>query len=112
MADKKLEEKLLSTDKVEKAIKEAIQDEIAEAKKPRKELVITDIKEAPKNKVFDIHSAFTVFNRLNKTESILNGIQVDSLFGLNTAKRKQLEAGEISEVTINDYHIEFLEYRK
>lgn len=107
-----IEEKLLNSEKVEKAIGEVIKEEIAEARKPKQEIVITDIKEVPKGKIFSHNTAFNVFNRVNKTENSMNGIQTDSLLGLNKQKRKQLEAGEISEVTIGDYHIEFVEYRK
>ena len=109
---KKLEEKLLNSTSVEKAIKEVIADEIAEAKKPKVITEITEITEVPKGQVLGIHSAFTVFNRVNKTESALNGIQVDSLLGLNQARRKQLENAQVSELTIGDYHITFTEYRK
>jgi len=124
--DKKLEEKLLTPqEEIDKQIDELMSKktelEINQAKKENKPLRITDLSrlKVVENKdgygnmlvdaeCFSIDAVYAVFNFKTKTQTQLNGMQIDSLFGLNYETRKNFAKGEFGKsYTIGNYRFTF-----
>lgn len=83
-----IEEKLLfegGVDGYEEILNEKIKAEISEAQRKREELLaenkkfITDIKKVSPEKKFDINTIYKVFNRKQKTETYVSGMQAEYL---------------------------------
>ncbi len=106
--DKEIEELLLNDENYEKLLKKRTEMEfkqVLENHEP-KDVVITDIRKVPKDKLFSAKATYSVINKSNKTESFINGIQAESyLVSLND--REKLLEGIIDSFVYEDYFIKF-----
>jgi hypothetical protein len=64
---------------IEEEIDERLEREIQAARQPKQEIIITDIKKVSAEKKFDKLSIYRVFNRKQKTETFVNGIQAEDM---------------------------------
>lgn len=64
---------------IEEEIDERLEREIQAARQPKQEIIITDIKRVSPEKKFDKLSIYRVFNRKQKTETFVNGIQAEDM---------------------------------
>jgi len=106
-----LERRLLSDASLDELIKMKMEEELnAEFNKlkeqPKKE-VITDISKVPKKLIFSKQAVYRLFNRINKTETYINGVQAEAMIGLQSAIRNKLQAGEISTFSTEDAYVKF-----
>lgn len=118
-AEKKLsiEEKLLKAGidlgdiPVEEVIKATAKKEQERAKQKVVKKVIKDFDEVPENQILGRNTVYSCYNRLNKTTSLINGMQFDGIIGLDKNVRNALKAKAYSSCTLKDYLIEFVEYQ-
>lgn len=106
-----IEEKLLNNKNVEKSIKEALQDEMDEARKEDEEVTITDFKKVPPNKIFSNYTVFSCFNRKQKTFCELTGAQVRTLVGSTSIYTKQILNKIDDGFQTDEYVVKFVEYK-
>jgi hypothetical protein len=96
---------------IEKKIESEIQGEIEEAKKEKQTITIKEFDKVPKDKIFSLNTSYKVFNRKTKKESFINGVQAESLLGLNQSARNDLENKYTDNFTSNEYYVRFHIYR-
>lgn len=106
-----LEQRLLNHASLDELIKLKMEEELkAEFKKikekPKKE-VITDISKVPTELIFSKQSVFKIFNRINKTETYINGLQAEAMFGLQTATRAKVKAGQMDAFSTDSAYVKF-----
>lgn len=106
-----LEQRLLSSASLDELIKMKMEEELNEEinkikEQPNKEL-ITDISKVPKNLIFSKKAVYRLFNRINKTETYINGVQAESMIGLQSSIRSKMLAGEISTFSTEDAYVKF-----
>ena len=105
-------EELLLKDTIVESVEATIEEEIVEAKKPKIQGIITNIKEVPhKSILWGRKTVFYVFNRDEGTEQEVLGSQARSLLGSNLSAIKAMERGEKTQVMTDKYVIKFLEYK-
>ena len=106
-----IEEMLLSNTSLDELIKKKIErefvTELEQAKRPKEKKHITDITKAPKNLIYSRQSVFKVFNRINKSETYINGVQAEALTGTQNSIHDKLQNGEISTFVTKDAYIKF-----
>lgn len=66
-----------------------------------------DIKDVPKGKLFSKDTIFKKFNKNNSTISYINGIQAESMLGLDDITREKLVNGEIDTFSTENAFIKF-----
>lgn len=67
-----------------------------------------NISEVPKNLLFSKSSVFKVFNKINGTESLVNGVQAEAMLGMQETVRDALLAGKINAFISGDSYVEFM----
>jgi hypothetical protein len=94
--EQRLLSKLSLAELIKMKMKEEIQKEFANAKKPDKvkTKVITDLKEVPKELIFSNKTVYKTFNKQTKHETFINGIQAEGLIGLRNQLREEVLSGE------------------
>ncbi len=110
LENKNTEELLLSNKSLDELIRVKIQQEInllEQNKISTEKTIIYDIKKVPKNLIFSKISYFKVFNKQNKTESFINGIQADGLLGLQDSIRQKILEGECDVFANDDIFVRF-----
>ena len=106
-----MEQRLLSQASLDDLIKMKMEEELkAEFKKskekPQRE-IITDISKVPTNLIFSKHAVYKMFNRINKTETFLNGLQAEAILGLQTAIREKIKSGQMDAFSTEDAYVKF-----
>lgn len=114
MKENKDIEKILLNDKAyEKMLKTKIEKEfmreIEGAKNQDK--IITDIKNAPKDKLFSRFATFEVMNKASKTKSYINGVQAEGYLGIQSVDRSKLINGETDSFVSGNNFIKFIKIR-
>lgn len=94
-------------DLIKLKIEKEFQKEFESAKKTKTTKIISDIKDAPQNKIFSKQAVYRLFNRKSKSETLINGIQAEAMLGLQDNIRIKLQNGEISSFTTDDAYIKF-----
>lgn len=89
--------------KIEKEFKTALNN----ANKKHKRKTITDISKVPQNLIFSKYSVFRVFNRKNKSETFVNGVQAEAMLGIQNSIREKMLKGEIGAFTTDDAYVKF-----
>lgn len=112
--DKNIEQILLNDEEYEKISTKKIESdfvrEIDKSKNKTSE-IITDIKFAPKNKLFSKDAIYLILNKNSRTKSYVNGIQAEGFLGNQTSTREKFLTGEIDSFTKDDYFVKFLKVR-
>ena len=89
--------------KIEKEFKTALNN----ANKKHKRKTITDISKVPQNLIFSKYSVFRVFNRKNKSETFVNGVQAEAMLGIQNSIREKMLRGELGSFTTDDAYVKF-----
>jgi superfamily II RNA helicase len=111
MENKDTEEMLFSNASLEDLIKMKIENELNEEltklnTKPSYK-VYTDIKDVPRELIFSAKATYKLFNRRNKTETFINGLQAEALIGTEHAIRAKVSTGELSAFATDDAYVKF-----
>lgn len=106
-----IEQRLLSHASLDELIKMKMEEELqAEFKKaeqkPKAEL-ITDISKVPEYLIFSKQAVYKMFNRTNKSETYLNGVQAEALFGLQTSIREKIKLGQMDAFSTENAYVKF-----
>lgn len=105
------EQRLLKSASLDELIKrkmeEELKTEIEKAKIIPKKETITDISKAPQNLIFSKNAVFKLFNRNTKTETYINGIQAESLLGMQNSTREKIKSGKIDAFSTEYAYIKF-----
>ena len=112
--DENIEEMLLSNASLDDLIRMKIETEFQDEMKRAKELkvkkekkVYTKIAEVPEGYIFSKYAVFKYYNRHNKQETFINGIQADALLGLQNNLRAKILKGELSTFSTDDAYVKF-----
>lgn len=108
-----LEQRLLNhaslDDLIKMKMEEELMAEFAKAKaneKPRTK-IITDISQVPKHLIFSKKAVYKIFNRINKTETYLNGLQAEAMLGVQLAIREKILSGQMDAFATDTAYIKF-----
>ena len=85
--------------------------EIEEQKNKKDNEIIEDFKLLPKEYIFSIKSVYKLFNRINKTQSFINGLQFESYVASNSTLKKKLLDKKIDCFANEQYYISFYNAR-
>ncbi len=109
--DEDIEQMLLYNASLDDLIKARIEKEFKEAEEKSKRktetVTLTDISKVPKDLIFSKKSVFKVFNRNTKIETYINGIQAESMLGVQTTVREKMKNGETSSFATDDAYVKF-----
>ena len=112
--DEDIEEMLLGSasldDLIRMKIESEFQDEMKKAQAKilnRERKIYTKISEVPKDYIFSKDAVFKYYNRHNKLETYINGIQADALLGLQNNTRVKILNGELSTFSTDDAYVKF-----
>lgn len=105
------EQRLLSHASLDELIKMKMEEELkAEFKKskekPQKQ-IITDISKVPSELIFSKQAVYKIFNRINKTETYLNGLQAEAMLGIQTTIREKIKAGQMDAFSTDTAYVKF-----
>lgn len=105
------EQRLLSHASLDELIKMKMEQELqAELdkinEKPQKQIV-TDIAKVPKELIFSKQAVFKIFNRINKTETYLNGLQAEAMLGVQNAVREKIRSGQLDVFSTDTAYVKF-----
>lgn len=106
-----IEQILLTNASLDDLIKMKIENEFKSElenanKKPQKK-TITDISKVPREMIFSKLAVYKLFNRKNKSETFINGIQAEALLGIQNSIREKIYKGELSSFTTDDAYVKF-----
>lgn len=109
--NKDIEEKLLNQSSLDDLIKRKMEEEMAEelanaSKKPEKK-VIKDISKVPTELIFSSRAVYKIFNRVNKTETYLNGMQAEAMIGLQNSVREKFKSGQMDAFSTENAYVKF-----
>jgi len=108
---KDMEQVLLNNASLDELIKMKIEEEFKSNSKQQKQKankqIITNLNEAPKDLIFSKNSVFRVYNRINKTESLINGIQADAMIGIQSGIREKFLDGSLTAFSTDDAFVKF-----
>lgn len=108
---KDMEQVLLSNASLDELIKMKIEEEFNANQKQQKQKsvkkYILDLKQVPKEQIFSKNAVFRVYNRLNKTESLINGIQADAMIGIQSGIREKFLEKVLTAFSTDDAYVKF-----
>ncbi len=111
MKNKDTEEMLLNNASLEELIRIKIENELDEEFRRSKEKPVkktyTDIAQVPTELIFSANSTYRLFNRRNKTETFINGIQAEALIGLQHEVRQKISSGQLNAFVTDDAYVKF-----
>lgn len=111
--NKDIEKILLNDQTYEKMLKARIEKEfkreIMKAKNTGK--YITDIKKAPKDKLFTKFAVYEVINKASKTKSYINGVQAEGYLGAQNTDRAKLINGEADSFVCGNNFVKFVKIK-
>lgn len=105
------EKRLLNQKSLDDLIKikmeEELKMEMDKAKLKPKKQIVTDISKVPLNLIFSRHAVYKFFNRVNKTETYINGMQAEAMLGLQNAVRTKVKNGEMDAFSTETAYVKF-----
>lgn len=110
---KDIEKILLNDAKYEALVKLKIEKEFIKeiSKNQPKNKEITDIKKAPKNRLFTKYATYLVMNKNSKTKSYINGVQAEGFLGTQNSAREKLLKGETDSFVNGNNFIKFVKVK-
>jgi len=106
-----IENALLSGRSIDELIKIKMKEEMTAAfekiSRAKEKIRIFNIKECDKNSIFSKNAIYKKFNKNNNTTSYINGIQAESLLGLDDETRRKLKNGEIDVFSTENSFVKF-----
>ncbi len=109
MKDDKTEDMLLNNTTLDELIKMKIEDEFKSRPVKQKSApkIVTEIQQVPKKLIFSKKSTFRVYNRTNKSETFINGIQADAMLGMQNSIREKILNGTLSVFSTDETYVKF-----
>lgn len=111
--NKDIEKILLNDQAYEKMLKARIEKEfkreLMKAKNTGK--FITDIKKAPKDKLFTKLATYEVINKSSRTKSYINGVQAEGYLGVQNTDRAKLLKGETDSFVCGNNFVKFVKLK-
>lgn len=105
------EQRLLNQTSLDDLIKmkmeEELKAEFAKANEIPKKQIITDISKVPMGLIFSKQSVYRIFNRISKTETYINGLQAESMLGLQNSIREKVRTGQMDAFSTGDAYVKF-----
>ncbi len=105
------EERLLKNKSLDELIKlkmeEELKIEIEKSKQKPTKRIITEVKKVPQNMIFSRQSVFKVFNKKNRTETYINGVQAEALLGVQTSAKDKIKNGETDTFATENLYVKF-----
>lgn len=109
--DNEIEQRLLNHASLDELIKlkmeEELKAEFEKSKQISQKQIITDISKVPLDLLFSKQAVYKMFNRANKTETYLNGLQAEAMLGLQTAMREKIKLGQIDAFSTENAYVKF-----
>lgn len=106
-----MEQRLLNHASLDELIKMKMEEELkAEFKKSKEKpqrQIITDISKVATELIFSKQAVYKVFNRINKTETYLNGLQAEALLGVQNAIREKIKLGQMDAFSTDTAYVKF-----
>lgn len=106
-----LEQRLLSHASLDELIKmkmeEELNNELKKAKEKPQRQIITDISKVPTDLIFSKKSVYRIFNRTNKIETFINGLQAEALLGVQNAMREKIKTGQMDAFSTDTAYVKF-----
>lgn len=106
-----VEQRLLSHASLDELIKmkmeEELNAEIQKSKEKPKLQIVTDISKVPTDLIFSKVAVYKVFNRINKTESYVNGLQAEAMLGLQISVREKIKTGQMDAFSTESAYVKF-----
>jgi len=106
-----LEQRLLSHASLDELIKMKMEEELKaefdKAKEMPKSVIITDISKVPTKLIFSKQAVYKIFNRLNKTETYINGMQAEAMLGLQNSIREKIKSGQMDAFSTDSAYVKF-----
>lgn len=106
-----IEQRLLNHASLDELIKikmeEEMKAEFKKAKEKPKIEIITDITKVPVELIFSKKSVYKVFNRINKTETCINGLQAEAMLGLQNSIREKIKSGQMDAFSTDSLYVKF-----
>lgn len=105
------EQRLLKNSSLDDLIKmkmeEELKAEIEKSKNKPQKQVITDISKVPENLIFSKTAIYKIFNKVNKTETYINGIQAEAMLGLQNTMREKIKKGQTDTFATDTAYVKF-----
>lgn len=106
-----IEDLLIGEKSIDELIKNKMEQEIKieqeQKNKKNKEKIVSDIKDVPRSLIFSKDAIYLVFNRKNKTQSFINGIQAESLIGMQKSIYEKIKNAEIDAFSTDNEYVKF-----
>jgi hypothetical protein len=113
--DKNIEKMLLKDTSYDKLLNTFQEEEFNKTLESTKEAqnfkFITNIKEAPKDRLFTKYATYEVINKSSKTKTKINGIQAEGYLGSKNSIRTSLLSGEVDAFVSQNCYIKFLKVK-
>jgi len=112
--NKEIEKLLLDDRKYDTLVKQKIEKEFIQeinSGKSSRTKFITDIKKAPKSKLFTKYATYMIMNKNSKTKSYINGVQAEGFLGGQKTAREQLLSGESDSFVSGCNYIKFVKIK-
>lgn len=107
------EQRLLSHASLDELIKmkmeQELQAELDKLNETPKKQVVKDITKVPPALIFSKKAVFKIFNRINKTETYLNGLQAEAMLGVQNAIREKIRSGQLDVFSTDTAYVKFEE---
>jgi len=109
--ESEIEQRLLSQTSLDELIKmkmeEELQAELQKAQEKQEVQIVTDISKVPTNMIFSKKSVFKLFHRINKTQTYINGVQAESMLGLQNTLREKIKSGQMDAFSTDIAYVKF-----
>ena len=109
--ENELEQRLLSHASLDELIKmkmeEELRSEFKKAQEMPKKQIITDISKVATHLIFSKLAVYRVFNRVNKSETFVNGMQAESMLGLQNSIREKIKSGQMDAFSTDSTYVKF-----
>ena len=109
--EKDIEQRLLGNASLDELIKikmeEELKIEIEKSKQKAEKIIEKDIAKTPTALIFSKFATYRMFNRTNKSETFLNGIQAEAMLGLQTSVREKIKSGQVDAFSTENAYVKF-----
>lgn len=105
------EQRLLSQTSLDDLIRlkmeEEINAEFEKASEISEKIVLTSISEVAPELIFSKQAVYKVFNKKNKVQTYINGIQAESMLGMQIAVRNKIQSGQMDAFSTANAYVKF-----
>lgn len=111
--EERIEQRLLNHASLDELIRMKMEEEInaefeKSKEKPEKK-ILSRISEVPTDLIFSKKAVYKVFNRVNKVQTYINGLQAESMLGLQSAVRNKIKMGIMEAFSTETSYVKFEE---